>query len=332
MTIRVHPQSEVLCSRRQQRWGVLARLCLIAGPVLVVLMATHPLLPGGEVAAQVSLAEAEARYLSARSAYESGRREWEQAWAQYELAKDRFLVPDRAGADREAQEAFGVYMARAQRLQTLEVRERELREGLELARRQYIQALDAREATLLDRLENEPPPGLQTLLNRQVVEVRQQLREVERAAQPLVEMMVRTVPNLVVDPRDGPRELREKATFLEDVAGTYDAVIENLDRAIEERSRRLRQERGQADLLADLSRFDTDQLPGTGVRPDVPRAEEGRPGTEAEGRGAFIFAELPLTEQVEMLRSHREQAVRFQEDALSRADLFRTLAGGGSPP
>jgi hypothetical protein len=293
--------------------------------MLVLLLAEPFLSSDGEASAQVSLAEAESRYLAARSAYESGRREWEQAWARYELAKDRFL------ADREAQEAFGTYMARAQRLQMLEVQERDLREDLDQARRLLIQALDAREATLLDRLEANPPPGLEAQLNQQIVNVRRQLREVERAAQPLVEMMVRTVPNLVVDPRDGPRELREKATFLEDVAGSYDAVIENLYRAIEERSRRLRQERGQADLLADLSRFDTDRLPGTGVRPDVPRSEEARPGSEAEGTGAFIFAELPLTEQVEMLRSHREQATRFQEDALARAELFRTLAAGGPP-
>ncbi len=331
MTFRDHPRSEVKRPRRQRWRGVLARACLIAAPLFVLLLADPSLSPGGGVSAQVSLAQAEARYLGARSAYESGRREWEQAWAYYELAKDRFLVPDRAGADREAQEAFGSYMARAQQLQMLEVRERELREDLDQARRILIQALDAREALLLDRLEANPPPGLEAQLNQQIVNVRRQLREVERAAQPLVEMMVRTVPNLVVDPRDGPRELREKATFLEDVAGSYDAVIYNLDRAIEERSRRLRQERGQADLLADLSRFDTDRLPGTGVRPDVPRSEEGRPGSEAEGTGAFIFAELPLTEQVEMLRSHREQATRFQEDALARAELFRTLAAGGPP-
>jgi hypothetical protein len=313
------------------RRGLLLRACLMAGPALVLLLAGPTVPDVGEVGAQVSLAEREARYLAARSAYESGRREWEQAWAQYELAKDRFLVPDRAGADREAQEAFGIYMARAQRLQTLEVRERELREELEAARRDLIQALDAREASLLDRLESDPPPAIEAQLNQQIVDVRRRLRDVEREAQPLAEMMVRTVPNLVVDPRDGPRELREKATFLEDVAGSYDVLIDNLDRAIEGRSRRLRQERGQADLLADLSRFDTDRLPGTGVRPDAPRTDDGRLPGEGGPGGAFVFAELPLTEQVEMLRSHREQAVRFQEDALARAELFRTLAAGGPP-
>ncbi len=327
-----HPPTGRTSPRRPWRRARLARACLIGASVLVLGGVGGPLAGGGELLAQVSLAEREARYLQARSAYESGRREWEQAWSRYELAKDRFLVPDRAGAEREAQEAFGAYMARAQQLQTLEVRERELREELDAARRDFIQALDAREAELLDRIEANPSPAAEALLNQQIVDVRRRLRDVEREAEPLVEMMVRTVPNLVVDPRDGPRELREKATFLEDVAGSYDAVIGNLDRAIEERSRRLRQERGQADLLADLSRFDADRLPGTGVRPEVPRTEEGRPAGEVESTGAFVFAELPLTEQVEMLRSYREQAVRFQEDALARAELFRTLAAGGSPP
>ncbi len=318
--------------RRPWRRTRLVRVCLMGAAALVLGGAGWPMAGGGGLMAQVSLADREVRYLQARSAHESVRREWEQTWSRYELVKDRFLETDRAGAEREAQDAFVAYMARSQQLQNLEVRERELREELDAARREFIQALDAREAALLDRIEANPTPATEALLNQQIVDVRRRLRDVEREAQPLVEMMVRTVPNLVVDPRDGPRELREKATFLEDVAGSYDAVIGNLDRAIEERSRRLRQERGQADLLADLSRFDADRLPGTGVRPEVPRADEARPAGEVEGTGAFVFAELPLTEQVEMLRSYREQAVRFQEDALARAELFRTLAAGGSPP
>lgn len=307
------------------------RLLLALLAVLAIPLAWSALTPP-RAWAQLTEGQAEARYLRAVAEFEAVREELERLLGAHGAMMNEFTAVRRTSGERAADDLF-----RQRRvaemwalLQSLDAAARERREEVEDARRVYLQVLDGREGELLDRLDGNPPPGIRTQLEREIARIRAEYRRVEREREPLAEVMLRPVPNLVADPRDRPSDLLRKASYLEDdVAEGYTAIIAVLDREIADRERRLQQERARGDFFAGLRRFETDLPPATsggarsgGAQPDEDRA------TEAGAQGASVFAELPLTEQVEHLRSIRAQAVAFREDVLERARTFRIAAGG----
>lgn len=305
----------------------------VSGPALVGLSALLLLLGGPAPAvAQVALSPAESRYLLARTELEAVRREIESIRPTHTRAVEELVSARAAGEDRRAEDLFREdFIQPAVRLQLLDSELRDRVAAFQEARREYLRALEARMDEIIEQLEDSGlPQPTRDRLNRIYVDVSQTYREVERERNPIEEAMLRPIPTLTADDRDGPRELRDKASYLEaQVAGDYQAIIEFTTQEIAVRENQLRLQREGADLRADLSRFDADRLPGTGagagagaVRPD----DDPSPIDSS-----FIFADLPLVEQVELLRSIRAQAEAFLEETLERAALFRQMAEGGNP-
>lgn len=281
--------------------------------------------------AQQVLAPAEARYLLTRSQLESVRREIEELRPTHTRAVEALRAAREIGDEDRAEAIFrDDFVQPAVRMQSLGSELRERSRAFQEARREYLRALEARMDEIVTRLEDtELTQAGRDRINQQYVELSLTYREVERERNPIEEAMLRPIPTLSASETDGPGELRDKASYLEEqVASDYQAVIDFTSREIEVRENQLRLEREGADLLADLSRFDIDRLPGTGaggaggaVRPD----DDPEPV-----QGDFIFAELPLEDQVELLRSIRAQAEEALAETLQRAGLFREMADGGS--
>lgn len=278
--------------------------------------------------AQVAVSPAESRYILSRTELEAVQRQIETLRPSYSRIVESLSAARRAGDDRRAEEIYPDFIEPAARMTALGIELRERSRDFQVARRDYLRALEARLDEIVEQLEDPTLPSFQRdRLETLYSEMSQTYGEVQRERDPVEEAMLRPLPTFAIAETDGPQELRDKASYLEnEVAGDYEAVIAFTTQEIVIRERRLRMEREGADLRADLSRFDADRLPGTGVggTTGAARPEDGDMILD----GPFIFADLPMNDQVEILRSIRAQAAEARTEALERAELFRARAGG----
>jgi hypothetical protein len=296
----------------------------LAGVWALMLLAAGP----APASAQVAVTETEARYLEARAELDEVRVRIESVRPGYSRLVEQLRSAREAGDDRRAEELFREFVEPSWQMSALTLELEDRMSDFREARREFIRALEVRMEDLLDRLEDpDLPEEEETRLNRLFVETSQQYFAVQRERDPVEEAMLRPLPTFPLDERDGPQELRDKAAYLEsEVAGDYEAVIEFTTREIEARESQLRMERAGADFRADLSRFDTDRLPGTGAGAG---AGVVRPDDEVTVLdGPFVFADFSLPEQIEILRSIRAQAEQARDETLQRAELFRARAEG----
>jgi hypothetical protein len=229
----------------------------------------------------------------------------------------------RMGNQRATEDVFvNEYYALALRLQRVDVRSREAKIMLDEARRDLLRILRDREDAYLQELSRGTTRVREADINRQIVRIRQEVSQLERERQPIAEVGFRPVPPLEAAPTDGPVELRVKAGFLERIAGDYIALLSFLDEEIQVRERSLRLQRGFQDTRDGIGRFDGDRPPATGAASRPPGRDEA-----SETRGADpAFYDLPLSEQIESLRSVRTQAEEARDEALDRAAELRRLA------
>ncbi len=304
--------------RRQTLWSVL---------VLAILAALA--LPGlaAPVAAQSGLEEAETRYERALTAYRQVLEARDQALQQHDILMDRQEDARRSGDEDRAQEAMRRVHAQGVQVMLLDQQLRGVAGELQEAGQRYLAELEVREDQLLDRIEEVVLPGTRAALDRELSEVRARYREVERESGSPTLGELRPLPDVVIDRRDGPDELRGKAGILESRAAEYDSVIVDLEREITSRERRLQQERGREDLIAGISRFDDDALTGGGLNPP-----SGDSGSESVDPGTPVnLAELALPDQLALLREYLTLAQGLRDEALTRARVFRDRAEGGIP-
>ena len=297
-----------------------------------------PGLPGPvSLAAQVPADAARARYERAMEDFRQLQQEGEQLRPRLDQVAATIQNYRDAGNQRAMNDVFlNEFLPRNQRLQDVTVRAGAAKTVLDEARREFLRVLRAREEVLLAELERTPPPSRarEEEINRQVVRLRQEVNELEREREPIAEVGFSPVPRFDVAPTDGPVELNAQAAFLEQRAQTNVSLIILVDEEIRVREQRLRLERADQDSRVGIIRFDGDRPPGTGPgsRSATGQAADGRAG-DARG-GERSFAELPLGEQIEQLRSVRMQAEEARDEALERAAQLRRLAivrGGGRP-
>lgn len=276
------------------------------------------------------VAAAEARYRAAQQEHELLREGVAEVEVTWRRAAQQIQARDADGDERGRADVFrDQFIDSALRLSELETILHTAREELREARRDYLRVLDDERERLVRRLEEDDvPPGREEELSRAIVALVVEHSRVERERDPLEEFILRPLPRLEPDPRDGPTELLIKASYMEnEVATTYNAVIESLDEEIARREQRLRQERALGDQQADMARFDTDLLMG-GAGQGALRGD----GTPDEILDSLpLFADRPLPEQVALLRSIRDQAVDRRDEALNEAERFRRLAAGDGP-
>lgn len=296
--------------------------------LLLFLILSGVLIPeGGGVQAQDPQVAAAAAWEEALSAYQEVLEARDAALRTHDILMDRQEDARRSGDDTRARDAMRQVHDQGILVMLLDQELRAVAERLRSVGRQYLEVLDDREDELLDALSSAILPLTRSRIESQLAELRREYREVERLAGAPQVGELRPLPDMVVDRRDGPEELRGKAGLLENRAAEYDAVIADLDREITTRERRLQLERGQADLLAGISRFDDAALTGGGIsRPGA----DGRPAT-ADPLGAIDLAALPLEDQISLLREYRELATEMRSEALAMARVFRERAEGTRP-
>lgn len=276
-------------------------------------------------------AQARTRYLLAQAAYRSLEQEARQLERVLTPATATVLRERESGNTRAAQDVFSsTFIGTAFQAMSLDARSRALRTELDQRRRSYLQVLDAREAVLIQRLSENPTATQRAELNRQIAELREAYLAVERERDTLVEVMIRPIPQIQALRTDTPRDLRDKAQYLENVGRGYDAVIELLDAEIETREKRLALLRGSRDFRAGIGRFGEDRPPATAAlpRPGTGRTEDERAAGAPDS--GFVLEDLALEDQIGVLRSIRMQADDAANEVRRQARNFERLAGGGA--
>ncbi len=274
--------------------------------------------------AQSPLPESETTYEAILAEYTALAADLQRIFSLHEQALDAVDMARRSGDEGRQERALATFRSRAIELMELERSVEQAAGRLREARRELLYALDEREAQLLEEIEETEESVGRVRLEQEWERIRRRALQVEAEVELEEEIALQPVPELTVDPRDGPAELREKAGFLEERAAAYDSVVADLTTEIADRERQIQRLRGREDLLADLARFDTDLSPGGRLGPRSPTAAEWEDGG---GEGSDVaLTRLPLPEQVEILRGVREQALQYRDRALAQSEVFRERA------
>ncbi len=303
-----------------------ARRLPLAGRLLragVGLWVALLLVPSG-ASGQIELSQREARYREAVSNYNTLAQSYNQAFQRHVAALDQLT---RARGTAGANEAFNTVL---HRVFDLNVMDRELREALERLQREghlLLQAIDAEDARLVEQYRTATLPPVAQALAGRIADLGVRRREVEEQLEQFRIPVLQPLPDVTIDPRDGPGTLRIKAGLFEERAEEYQGIAETLEGEIQQLERRIARERAFGDLEADLRR-DADRQPGGGV---VPRPIPTPPGMGGRGPSSDLqLSQLPLPEQLEVLREIRVRALDFRNQALAEAEVFRRVADGGS--
>ncbi len=304
-------------ARRHFRPGRFFRLGLRGIIVLLLLLAAQP------AAAQIQLSEREARYRESVSRYNQLVVERERAFARQVDASDQ-LERLRNTPERDA--SFSVFIDRMRELTSVERRLEEALDALRQRGDELIAELDEEEARVLDQIQTATLPTVRQALADRLANLGLRRREVQQELAGFAIPVIEPLPDLTVNPRDGPTQLRIKAGIYEERAEEYRLIRESLDLEIQGLERRIQRERAMGSLSSEVRR-ESDRAPGGGV---LPRPTQPRPGDRATPDTTQVrLAQLPLSEQLEVYREIRERAEDLRVQALAQADLFRRRAEGG---
>ena len=287
--------------------------------VIVMLLgavAAGPMVSGGTAQ---SVPEAEV-YQAALERYEAAVEERAHFQEEYhDPALERVSEARAAGEEDELQAALAPFYSRALELGELDRRVARAAEELEAARSSYLNALDREEDAVHEALAATDDPDEERRLHRRLADLRAEYREAEGEVE--IERNLPPVPDLSVDPRDGPTELVHKARMLESRAQEYEAVIREIDGRIEALEERLRRDRALQDNMADLSRFDDVDVPvappTSGDSDDIAR------GVAPVGRLDPSLGDLSPAEVIAMLEEIRNRAESLRVEAVAQAEEFR---------
>jgi hypothetical protein len=231
------------------------------------------------------------------------------------------MAARRSGGDERLDRAFATALSEASSLQSLDRRVADAAQAMEESGQRLRDVLEERVRELFDRLEASGDIVEQGELAAIIQARTFQFDAIasELAATGPVAAVV-AMPQVVHDPRDGPGELENKALFLERRATQYEVQIEGIDRDVELLRERQRRDRGLADLLSGIGRFDDN-------RPPVGAAAEGReasnaPRTTADSTGVSV--EKTADEKILELQLLRATLEGFLVQVRARARSFRS--------
>lgn len=275
------------------------------------------------VSAQPVVSEREARYREAVSDFNTLTQAFDQAFQRHVDATDNLT---RARGTATANDAFATFQDRVFELNAVE---RDLRRALEVLRSRgtaLLQVLDDEEIRILTQYQRATLPGVREALADQLVRVRERRLEVAQEVEQFGVPVIQPLPDLIARPQDGPAQLMVKANIYEERAEEYRNSVVDLTQEIERLQNRLARERAIGDITADVRR-DADRQPGGGV---IPRPiPSQRPGDDRSSAQELRLSQLPLDQQLEVLRGIRARAIEFEAQAMAEAAIFRRLAQGG---
>ena len=296
-----------------------------------VVLAGAAWMGGVPLAAQAPPEDIEVRLRDAELEYDVANGEWETTLSAFRAAEARFqraieaVNTAQASGDSDAYEGA---LARAQReailLQRQEARELGAREQLASVRSVLMETLAlSRDRFYQDAIDTDDPQERRELAA--LYEDRdREYRELERASAPPTEISLVVMPELMIDPRDGPDELRMKIGLLELRIREIGDDIKGIDDRVQSLEKRLRQERDLENLVLGVERFDDTFLPVTSPDPlsdTTDRDDQAAPA--AEDASVESLDELSLEDQIERLGLLGEQMFDLQQRMEDKARTFR---------
>ncbi len=257
---------------------------------------------------ETSLEVADLRHRSATDLYNSAVRDLEAYEAQFTQVSQTLDEAIAAGDDEAALDAYArvrqVAGLRRRAQRQVEERAEELREARRMlleANRTYLQDLLDQARTVEDPVQRE---ALASLIEGTSLEIGR-LRTL-----PEPEITLEVLPEINIEARDGPIELRLKAGRLEFAATKAEEQQTYFSRQLEDLRRDQRLFQISRDFLADRERFgDRPPVGGAGAR-NVPPPEQ-------------------LEQQIEELELLQEELAQRIQIIRNRAADFRRRAGGG---
>ncbi len=272
----------------------------------------------GQETTEQTLSERRLEYQAAKDAYGSAQSELRVVERQWRTALAEVTRARRSGDDDALDRAF----ARAHDLVipfgAQEERVREQRARLATAGRALTEILTIRLDQLMEQMDAATSSSERSQLNILWTDLDHELNDLERESGTGLRIDPTVMPEITFDPRDVPAERLAKAEILERRAASIDTMIQDVDRQIKGLNDRIRRERQRADLMATLGRFDDTRLP---VATGQPTGDRDRPA--AADTTAARSEPVSLETQLEQLQETRAQLVRYRDEHLVRARVFR---------
>lgn len=311
-----------LFSDHAGRWAL--RRPLVAAVSWALLLAGPFTGAAGQVA--LTLPELDGLYRSAVSEYDAAFQALEVLSSQQDRADRDFAAALAAGNEAATNRAYGEILRigpqRRQAARRVEDKAQELimaRERLLDANAQYLTELLTQAAAASDPME-------QRVLATFVADTRNRITELRNLEDPQVTL--EPVPDINAEPRDGPAELRNKATILDLTAGQYEEQHTYYQRQLEGLRRDQSLLRRSGDFLADFTRFDDPTVPvgppGTRTVPSAGQVPPARGADSLGVEGGF----LTLEQRIRALVVLQEELNQRIETIRVRANDLRRLAGG----
>ena len=300
---------------------------------LLLLLAWSP--PAARGQDRPSLQEIELEYQAALRTFEAAVAAREAANSRFNRAANVFSEAKASGNTERTNAAFSDFLRASEELQRLDSRVEETRERMRAAGESLLLALDRRREELLAQTDSLEPSrrAERRELAFLLLDLTNRVREVESAVTEADDSSLPGLPEVPVDERDGPEELRIKAQFLETRAEQYDSLLTDIDRRIEGLQSRQRTDRRVREFVAGLERFDDLRLPvvAQGRRGDPPAGGGEEPSPEVADSTGLAPREVTLEDRIESLLNLKDRLETYRNAALSRAGVLRELlrSGGG---
>jgi len=305
------------------------RRTVFRGPVLALVCLPF-LLPvaGSQALGQenLTLPELEGVYRRAQAGYEEAFAALEVLSSQFDRASQDVLRAQAAGDQAAMNRAYEETVQLGPRMRLARRRVEEKVEELRVAREELLDAQAEYLEELLRQTQAATDPAEQRALAVFVADTRTRIQELRNLEDPPVTL--EPLPDINAEPRDGPVELRAKATILEVTAAQYEEQHALNESQLEGLRRDQRLLRRSDDFLAGISRFDDPSVPvgppGSRAVP-VPGQTTPPPGADSLGvQGGF----LTLEQRIQALETLQEEITQRIENIRVRAQTLRRLAGG----
>ena len=273
----------------------------------------------------VTIPELEGIYRGALAAYDQAFAGLEVLTSQFDRASQDLTTAlaagDEAGKNRAYAETLRIAGLRRQAQRRVEEKVAELRD----ARDRLLAATADQLEGYLAVADTAANPVNQRALFTLISDTETRLRELRNLEDPPITL--EPVPDITVEPQDGPTVLRAKATILEVTATQFEGQQAYYAQQLAGLRRDQNLLRRSEDFLADFNRFDDPSVPVTGGTRTVPQPGQVQPppGADSLGvEGGFLTLEQRIRD-LEVLQeeiAQRIQAIRV------RAETLRRLAGG----
>jgi hypothetical protein len=283
---------------------------------------------GGAALAQeeLTLLELKAEYRVAQGDYDVAFQRFEILSGQIDAAQRDFSSATAAGdeaAQREAYERTLLIASETREAQSRVENEvaqlREIRERLLNATAAQLEELLAVADTATDPLDLVDLSVFVSDTQNQITE----LRDVEDPP-----VTLEPEPDINIELKDSPEQLRQKASLLEFTATQYNDQFAYNERQLDGLRRDQILLRRSGDFLADFTRFDDPAVPVGAVNREVTPPGQDQPPPIADSLGVQ-GAPLTLEQKIEALEALQEEITGRIQNVLTRARLLRRRAGGG---